>query len=162
AESGGQVGDTGGFRTDTGDDRVDDTRHAGQWLNAHLVTMESGVLFVGQDADMAIDSHRRAGTRDSLTRTHLLPSALRYFLPDHATQAGSLVEDGRLRFDFSNFSPVADEELAEIEWQANRKLISNAPVDTVVTSQDEAKKMGALAFFGDKYGEIVRVVKIGD
>ncbi len=162
AESGGQVGDTGVVRTETGVARVDDTRHAVQGLHAHLVTMESGVLFVGQDAELAIDSPRREGIRKSHTGTHVLHWALRDVLGDHATQAGSLVEDGRLRFDFSNFSPVADEELAEIEWQANRKLISNAPVDTVVTSQDEAKKMGALAFFGDKYGEIVRVVKIGD
>ena len=117
---------------------------------------------VGQDAELAIDSPRREGIRKSHTGTHVLHWALRDVLGDHATQAGSLVEDGRLRFDFSSFSALAEEELAEVEWQANRKLISNAPVDTVVTSQDEAKKMGALAFFGDKYGEVVRVVRIGD
>ncbi|HEX7099736.1 MAG TPA: alanine--tRNA ligase [Acidimicrobiia bacterium] len=162
AESGGQVGDTGVVRTETGVARVDDTRHAVQGLHSHLVTMESGVLFVGQDAELAIDSPRREGIRKSHTGTHVLHWSLRNVLGDHANQAGSLVEDGRLRFDFSNFSPVSDEELAEVEWQANRRLISNAPVDTVVTTQDEAKKMGALAFFGDKYGDVVRVVKIGD
>ena len=162
AEAGGQVGDTGMIRTETGVARVDDTRHAVQGLHTHLVTMESGRLFVGQDAELAIDSPRREGIRKSHTGTHVLHWALRDVLGDHATQAGSLVEDGRLRFDFSSFSALAEEELAEVEWQANRKLISNAPVDTVVTSQDEAKKMGALAFFGDKYGEVVRVVRIGD
>ncbi|HLU30998.1 MAG TPA: alanine--tRNA ligase, partial [Acidimicrobiia bacterium] len=162
AESGGQVGDTGTIVTETATARVDDTRHAIQGLHSHLVTVESGTLQVGQEAELAIDSLRREGIRKSHTGTHVLHWSLRSVLGDHATQAGSLVEDGRLRFDFSNFSGLSDEELGEVEWQANRKLISNAEVDTVVTTRDEAKRMGALAFFGDKYGERVRVVKIGD
>src|SRR5690606_4157495 len=162
AESGGQVGDTGVIATETGVGRVDDTQHAIQGLHGHRVTMESGTLQVGQTADLAIDSPRREGIRKSHTGTHVLHWALRSVLGDHATQAGSLVEDGRLRFDFSNFSGLSDEELGEVEWEANRRLISNAPVSTTVTTQDEAREMGALAFFGDKYGEKVRVVRIGD
>ncbi|MFP3916001.1 MAG: alanine--tRNA ligase-related protein, partial [Actinomycetota bacterium] len=162
AESGGQVGDTGTIVTETGTARVDDTHHAIQGLHGHIVTVESGTLHVGQDADLAIDSPRREGIRKSHTGTHVLHWALRAVLGEHATQAGSLVEDGRLRFDFSNFSALSDEEQGEVEWEVNRRLISNAGVSTVVTSRDEARRMGALAFFGDKYGERVRVVKVGE
>ncbi|HEX2154414.1 MAG TPA: alanine--tRNA ligase [Acidimicrobiia bacterium] len=162
AESGGQVGDTGVIITESGTARVTDTRHAIQGLHGHLATVESGSLHVGQDADLAIDSPRREGIRKSHTGTHVLHWALRSVLGDHATQAGSLVEDGRLRFDFSNYSAVSDEDLAHVEWEANRRLISNAEISTVVTSRDEAQEMGALAFFGDKYGEKVRVVSIGE
>lgn len=88
--------------------------------------------------------------------------AIRDVLGDHAGQAGSLVEDGRLRFDFSHFSQLAPQELSEIEAEINRRLVANAQVTTAVTTKEEAEEMGALAFFGDKYGDIVRVVQIGD
>ena len=162
AESGGQVGDTGLLETETGVARVVDTQHAIQGLHGHRVTVESGSLSVGQEVELAIDSPRREGIRKSHTGTHVLHWALRSVLGDHASQAGSMVEDGRLRFDFSHFAGLADEELAEVEWQANRRLIANSEVNTTVTSKDEAQEMGALAFFGDKYGETVRVVTIGD
>ena len=162
AESGGQVGDTGSLSTETGVGRVDDTQHAVQGLHGHRVTVERGVLQVGQEADLAIDSPRREGIRKSHTGTHVLHWALRDVLGEHAGQAGSLVEDGRLRFDFSHFSALGDEELSEVEWRANHRLIGNPPVTTTVTSRDDALAMGALAFFGDKYGERVRVVEIGD
>ena len=162
AEAGGQVGDSGLIRTETGVGRVDDTRHAIQGLHGHRISVESGVLQVGQDAELAIDSPRREGIRKSHTGTHVLHWALRDVLGDHANQAGSLVENGRLRFDFSNFSGLADEELSEVEWRANQRLIANHAVATEVTTRDHAQEMGALAFFGDKYGETVRVVKIGE
>ncbi|MGH8910943.1 MAG: alanine--tRNA ligase [Acidimicrobiia bacterium] len=162
AESGGQVGDRGVMSTDTGVGRVDDTRHAIQGLHSHRVTVEKGVLRVGQDVELAIDSPRREGIRKSHTGTHVLHWALRSVVGEHASQAGSLVENGRLRFDFANFAALSDEEVSAVEWEANRRLIGNAPVSTTVTSKDQAKEMGAIAFFGDKYGETVRVVQIGD
>jgi alanyl-tRNA synthetase len=116
---------------------------------------------VGQAADLAIDSPRREKIRKSHTGTHVLHWALREVLGSHAHQAGSLVESGRLRFDFSHFSPVAPTEVAEIESLANRRLIENGHVTTTITTKQEAESEGALAFFGDKYGETVRVVRIG-
>ena len=161
-ESGGQVGDTGVIETETGTAVVEDTHHAVQGLLGHLVRVTSGTISVGQTATAAIDSPRRDSIRRSHTGTHVLHWALRDVLGKHATQAGSLVEDGRLRFDFSHFSKVAPEELAEIEAEVNTRLIDNRPVTTSVTSKEEATDMGAMAFFGDKYGEVVRVVRVGD
>ena len=162
AESGGQVGDTGFVVTDTGTAAVGDTQHGVQGLHGHRVTVERGTLQVGQDAELAVDSPRREGIRKSHTGTHVLHWALRDVLGEHANQAGSLVENGRLRFDFSNYAALSPEELSDVEWQANRRLIANSDVTTTVTSRDEAVDMGALAFFGDKYGERVRVVRVGD
>ncbi len=162
AESGGQVGDSGRLQTETGSGYVSDTQHAVQGLHGHRLRIEAGSIHVGQVADLSIDSPRREGIRKSHTGTHVLHWSLRTVVGDHANQAGSLVEDGRLRFDFSNFSGLSPEDLASVEWEANRRLISNAEVSTTVTTKDEAQQMGALAFFGDKYGEKVRVVKIGD
>lgn len=162
AESGGQVGDAGTIRSETGTLAVRDTQHALQGLHGHRGTVESGELLVGQSVDLSIDVPRRDRIRKSHTGTHVLHWAIRDVLGDHASQAGSLVESGRLRFDFSHFSSTSQEEIDEVERLANTRLIDNGPVSTTVTSQDEAKQMGALAFFGDKYGETVRVVKVGD
>ena len=162
AESGGQVGDSGTIRSETGEVAVIDTQHALQGLHGHRGTVESGELIVGQRVDLVIDEPRRDRIRKSHTGTHVLHWAIRDVLGDHASQAGSLVESGRLRFDFSHFSATSREELDEVERLANTRLIDNGPVTTTVASQDEAKQMGALAFFGDKYGETVRVVKVGD
>ncbi len=162
AESGGQVGDTGSIVTESGRLAVSDTRHAVQGLHGHRAKVVSGTVAVGQDADLDIDSERRKRIRKSHTGTHVLHWALREVLGSHAAQAGSLVESGRLRFDFSHFAALADAEIAEIEARANRRLIDNARVETVVTSKEEAKSAGALAFFGDKYGEQVRMVRVGD
>ena len=162
AESGGQVGDTGTLRTQTGEVAVADTQHALQGLHGHRGTVTSGDISVGQEVDLVIDEPRRDRIRKSHTGTHVLHWALREVLGEHANQAGSLVESGRLRFDFSHFSATSETELREIEALANSRLIDNDEVSTTVTSQDEAKQMGALAFFGDKYGETVRVVKVGD
>ncbi|MPZ52846.1 MAG: alanine--tRNA ligase [Acidimicrobiia bacterium] len=162
AESGGQVGDTGSIVTPTGLLEITDTQFAIQGLHSHRARVASGHVEVGQDIDATIDSVRREGIRKSHTGTHVLHWALREILGDHAQQAGSLVDDGRLRFDFSHFTGLSDEQLGEVEWQVNRRLISNDTVGTTVTTNDEAREMGAIAFFGDKYGEKVRVVKIGD
>ena len=162
AESGGQVGDTGLIRTETGEALVTDTRHVIQGLHGHRAKVTKGELLVGQPVSSAIDSPRRAGIRKSHTGTHVLHWAIRDVLGDHAHQAGSLVEDGRLRFDFSHFSQVAPEQLGEIEAEINQRLVDNSRVSTTITSKEQAEAMGALAFFGDKYGEVVRVVEIGD
>jgi alanyl-tRNA synthetase len=161
-ESGGQVGDTGSIETDTGTARVSDTQHALQGLHGHRAQVVSGYLATGQPARAAIDSPRREAIRKSHTGTHVLHWAIRDVVGEHAGQAGSLVEPGRLRFDFSHHAQVPSEELAEIESEVNERLIANHDVNTQVTSKDEAQEMGAIAFFGDKYGETVRVVSIGD
>ncbi len=161
AESGGQVADHGTIRTNTGTAAVTDVRHAVQGFHGHRGRITGGTLQVGQEAELVIDSVRRAGTRRSHTGTHVLHATLREVIGEHAHQAGSLVEPGRLRFDFSHFQGTTAEELAQIEATANRRLIDNSRVRTTVTSQEKAKDMGALAFFGDKYGETVRVVQIG-
>ncbi|HZD24412.1 MAG TPA: alanine--tRNA ligase [Acidimicrobiia bacterium] len=162
AESGGQIGDTGRIETDSGTAVVVDTKHVIQGLHGHRVKVMKGRLRTGQPVRSAIDSPRREGIRKSHTGTHVLHWALRDVLGDHANQAGSLVENGRLRFDFSHFSQVAPQELAEVESEVNSRLVANSRVTTTVTTKQEAEAMGALAFFGDKYGEIVRVVEIGD
>ncbi len=161
AEAGGQVGDRGTIETPTGIISVEDTKHAVQGFHGHRGKVTKGFVQIGQEASLQIDSPRRERIRKSHTGTHLLHWALREVVGEHAHQAGSLVEPGRLRFDFSHFDAVKDEELAEIERLTNENIITNAGVTTTVTSMDEAKEMGALAFFGDKYGDTVRVVQIG-
>ena len=161
AESGGQVGDIGSIETETGNAVVVDTQHAIQGLHGQKVRVTDGYLVVGQAVQSAIDSPRRDAIRKSHTGTHVLHWALRDVLGDHANQAGSLVEPGRLRFDFSHFSQVKAEELAIIEAEVNSRLVANSQVKTTVTSKDDAAEMGAIAFFGDKYGETVRVVQVG-
>jgi alanyl-tRNA synthetase len=160
-ESGGQVGDTGIIETDTGRGVVLDTQHAIQGLHGHRLRVQSGYLAVGQLAAATIDSPRRDAIRKSHTGTHVLHWALRDVLGDDASQAGSLVGPGRLRFDFSHFTQMAPEELAEVEAEVNERLIENNRVTTTVTTKDMAEEMGALAFFGDKYGDTVRVVQVG-
>ena len=162
AESGGQVGDTGVIETETGTGSVRDTQHALQGLHGHRLEVESGFIAVGQQATAVIDSPRREAIRKSHTGTHVLHWALRDVLGEHARQAGSLVEPGRVRFDFSHFAQVAPQELADVEAEVNQRLIDNARVETTVTTKEQAEKMGALAFFGDKYGETVRVVRVGE
>jgi len=162
AESGGQVGDTGIIETPTGTAEVRDTQHAIQGLHGHRARVVRGDLVTGQPVSAAIDSPRREGIRKSHTGTHVLHWALRDVIGEHAGQAGSLVDDGRIRFDFSHFTQTAPEALAEVEEEVNRKLVDNYGVSTTITTKQEAEAMGALAFFGDKYGDIVRVVEVGD
>ena len=162
AEAGGQVGDTGLIETETGALEVTDTQGPVPSLHGHRAKVIRGFAQVGQEVQLSIDSPRRERIRKSHTGTHILHWSLRDVLGDHVRQAGSLVEAGRLRFDFSHFKALDPEELAEVELRANRRTVENAAVSDRVTSKKEAEDMGALAFFGDKYGEQVRVVRIGD
>ena len=160
AESGGQVGDTGVITTPTGRAVVHDTQAVLPGLVVHRATIEGDVL-AGQDALAVIDATRREATRRNHTGTHLLHSALRQILGDHVRQQGSMVAPDRLRFDFSHPTGVRPEELAEVAEAANADVLSDAAVEVTETSKAEADALGALAFFGDKYGDRVRVVRAG-
>jgi alanyl-tRNA synthetase len=161
AESGGQVGDTGIVRTETGVARVVDTTHAVPGLHRHVIEMVEGYLQPAQEAVASVDNERRDSIRRNHTATHLLHWAFRTVLGEHVKQHGSLVAPDRLRFDFSHFSQVGPDELAEAERLANGEVLANDPVRAYETTQDEARRLGALALFGEKYGDIVRVVEAG-
>ena len=162
AEAGGQVGDSGTIVSNTGELEISDTRHPVAGLSGHLARVTRGWVGTGQRVRAGIDSLRREGIRKSHTATHILHWALREGLGDHVRQAGSLVADGRLRFDFSHYSGLEPRQMFEIDMLTNQKVIGNGSVDTTLMHIDEARASGALAFFGDKYGEQVRVVQIGD
>jgi alanyl-tRNA synthetase len=161
AESGGQVGDHGEIRTHTGKVRVDDAQWAGPAI-MHLGTVHSGEIRAGQDAIGEIDRLRREATARAHTSTHIVHWTLKHMLGDHARQAGSLVAPGRLRFDFPHPSAVSDETMQESELEVNRRLAEDEAVRIFETTMDEAKSLGAVALFGEKYGDIVRVVEIGE
>jgi len=161
AESGGQVGDTGTATTETGMLQVTDTQHAVQDLHGHRVTVRSGSVSVGQVAALAVDPGRRERIRKSHSGTHILHWALRTVVGPHVRQAGSLVESGRFRFDFSHYEGLTDEEVFEVERLANERVVENAHVRAYQVTREEAEEMGALAFFGDKYGDVVRIVEAG-
>ena len=161
AESGGQVGDTGFITTESGRARVLDTQSVLPGLIVHRAIVEDGELFPLQDALATIDAGRRNATRRHHTGTHLLHSALRAVLGDHVRQQGSLVAPDRLRFDFSHPKALRREELAEVSQAANADVLTDASVEVTETSKAEAEALGALAFFDDKYGERVRVVRAG-
>ncbi len=160
AEGGGQVGDQGVIVTETGRFEVVDTQVVAGGLIAHRGRV-SGEILPGQVAAATIDGVRREATRRNHTATHLVHAALRTVLGDHVRQQGSLVAPDRLRFDFSHPSAPAPEELAAVVELVNGDVVANGGVETVVTSKREAEDLGAIAFFGDKYGERVRVVRAG-
>jgi alanyl-tRNA synthetase len=160
AEGGGQVGDTGTIATETGTAQVLDTIAPLPGVIAHRAKVK-GTIHPGQEAVATIDGDRREAIRRNHTATHLLHAALRDVLGDHVRQQGSLVASDRLRFDFSHHGSMADEERLAVLDQANRDVVTDDEVETVVTSKDEAAAMGAVAFFGDKYGDTVRVVRAG-
>ena len=165
AESGGQVGDTGTISADGTVVSVIDTTFALPGLRRHVVRVGSGhdlTLSPGQLVEASIDSDRRAAIRRNHTGTHLLHYALRKVLGGHVKQAGSLVSADRLRFDFSHYAAVTVEEIVEIERIANAETLNNAPARVFETTKDEATGLGAIAFFGDKYGDIVRVLEVGN
>jgi alanyl-tRNA synthetase len=163
AESGGQVGDTGTIRSDAGDAaEVIDTTFALPGLRRHTARVTSGVLHAGTPVTAEIDVARRAAIRRNHTGTHVLHYALRKVLGEHVKQAGSLVAPDRLRFDFSHYDAVTDAEIAEIERIANDETLANSPARAFETTKDEATALGAIAFFGDKYGDIVRVLEVGN
>ncbi len=160
AESGGQIGDTGTIVTESGIAEVYDTQQAVPGLVVHKARLD-GDLVAGQDALATIDTPRREAIRRNHTATHLLHSALRTVLGDHVRQQGSLVGPDYLRFDFSHHAQPSPAELEEVFALANEAVLTDVPVETVETSREEAEKMGAVAFFGDKYGSSVRVVRAG-
>jgi alanyl-tRNA synthetase len=162
AESGGQVGDSGTVTTPTGTVRITDTQYALPGIHGHRGKVVDGHVQIGQDATTEIDHVRRERIRKNHSGTHILHWALRDVVGEHVHQAGSLVAPDRLRFDFSHYAGLADEELRHIEQVVNARIIENAAVTTLETTKAEAEEMGALAFFGEKYGDRVRVVKTGD
>jgi alanyl-tRNA synthetase len=161
-ESGGQVGDTGTVRSDGSSFTVSDTQRPVPGLVVHRGRLESGSLAVGQNAELCIDTERRNAIRRNHSATHVLHWALRSVLGTHAQQKGSLVGPDRLRFDFTHPKPVSKEELLRIEDLANGAILENHPVQTDVLSMEEAKTRGAMMLFGEKYGERVRVLSMGD
>jgi alanyl-tRNA synthetase len=162
AEGGGQVGDTGLIRTPSGVIRVVDTVPAGDRSTVHTGVVESGEVRPGEEAHAEVDADRREATARAHTSTHVVHATLRELLGEHARQAGSLVEPGRLRFDFPHPSAVPPEQLEEAELVANRRLAMDDAPSIFETSMEEAKRLGAVMLFGEKYGDTVRVVEIGD
>ncbi len=162
AEGGGQVGDHGTIRTATGVIRVVDTQSAGPHAIMHVGIVDSGEVRADQEVQAAVDAARREATARAHTSTHIVHWTLKHLLGEHARQAGSLVAPGRLRFDFPHPSAVPREVLEEAEAEANRRLALDDPVRIYETTFDEAKAQGAVALFGEKYGDLVRVVEVGD
>ncbi|HYR65151.1 MAG TPA: alanine--tRNA ligase, partial [Reyranella sp.] len=161
AESGGQLGDTGRFVGAGGEAAITDVQKMVGDLHAHHAKVEKGELKVGDDVVMTIDPIRRAQLRAHHSATHLLHEALRRHLGEHVTQKGSLVAPDRLRFDISHTKPISLEELRKIEDEVNQRIRLNSPVDTRLMTPEEAIAAGAMALFGEKYGEEVRVLSMG-
>ncbi len=161
AESGGQVGDTGIWRSKSGRGRVMATDKREGGLFVHRIVVEQGTVREGEGVELVVDVERRKSIQRSHSATHLLHAALRRRLGEHVKQQGSLVEPGRLRFDFSHFAPLTKEDLAAVEQDVNAHILTNEPAHVEQTSMDEAISRGALAFFGEKYGERVRLVEMG-
>ncbi|HWE56514.1 MAG TPA: alanine--tRNA ligase [Acidimicrobiales bacterium] len=162
AEGGGQVGDTGTIETDSGRAAVTDTTYALPGLTRHIARLaEGGDIRVGQAASAAIDVGRRMAIRRNHTGTHLIHWALREVLGDHVKQQGSLVAPDRLRFDFTHYGPVQPDEVAAIEDLVNGAILDDADVDIRVLPKAEAESEGAIAFFEEKYGDEVRVIRAG-
>jgi alanyl-tRNA synthetase len=160
-ESGGQVSDTGMLHNAFGfAATVADVEPVGDGVRGHLVQVDAGEVTVGAPVTAEVDAARRAATRRNHTATHLLHAALRSVLGDHVKQAGSLVAPDRLRFDFVHFAAVTHDQLAEIERLVNEQVLRNAAVTTEVQSTDQAIAAGAMALFGEKYGDRVRVVAV--
>jgi alanyl-tRNA synthetase len=163
AESGGQVGDTGTITTANGAVfRVVDTQYGLPDLVVHAGVLEDGIIAEGDEVTARIDGERRDRIRRNHTATHVLHWALREVLGSHVQQAGSLVAPDRLRFDFSHFEAVTREQLDEIEARANDQVLTDAPVRHYETTKEHAESLGAIAFFGDKYGDLVRVLEAGE
>ena len=161
AEAGGQVGDSGTITSPTGRAEVTDTTYVVPDLHLHHTKAIDGEIAEGQTVIASIHADRRAAIRRNHTATHLLHWALKEVLGDHVKQQGSLVADDRLRFDFTHFEALTDEQIAEIERLANADILDNPPTRHYETSMAEAMDAGAIAFFGDKYGDRVRVLEAG-
>ena len=163
AESGGQVGDRGVIRAGEGCVfRVIDTQKQGSGVFAHIGLVTQGEIKQGDEVEALVDEQRRAATRLNHSATHLMHAALRQVLGDHVQQKGSLVDPDRLRFDFSHFQPLSADELHKIETLVNDQVRANAKVETRIMPIDQAMEAGAMALFGEKYGDEVRVLSMGD
>ena len=162
AESGGQVGDTGTVVGRSGRGEIVDTYYRGSKMIVHRVKVVSGGFHENEDVAVSIETPRRQGLRRHHTGTHLLHAGLRRVLGTHVTQAGSLVAPDHLRFDFSHGASLKDREVEQIEELVNEQVQANVPVSHSEMDLDEALRMGAMALFGEKYGNRVRVIKIGD
>ena len=161
-ESGGQSGDTGTMKTSGGSRiRVADTQKRLGDLFVHVAEIEDGDIAVGDAVEMLVDHDRRSGNRIHHSATHLIHEALRQVLGNHVVQKGSLVEPGRFRFDFAHPKSLLDKEIERVEEIANQVVMQNDPVSTRLMSVDEAIEQGAMALFGEKYGDEVRVVSMG-
>jgi len=160
AESGGQIGDRGELISDTGRFRVRDTQKQGD-VFVHFGVMQSGELTIDQALNAEIDTQRRQQIVLNHSATHLMHSALREVLGTHVEQKGSLVTEDRLRFDFSHFDAVTSSQLAKVEALVNQQIRANAAADIATMSMDAAREKGAMALFGEKYGDEVRVVQMG-
>ncbi len=160
-EGGGQVGDTGTIYTDTTMITVEDTKKSdGVYL--HLATVVNGELRVGDTVRAEVDEMRRYAVMRNHSACHLLQAALRLVLGSHVEQAGSYVDSERVRFDFTHFAALSQKELAQVESLVNAHILLGEAVETVETDIESAKKMGAMALFGEKYGSVVRMVKMGN
>ncbi len=163
AESGGQVGDHGYLKQAGGAEfQVADTRKQGGDIFGHIGKLNEGQFRVGDKVVADVDSSVRKATALNHSATHLLHAALRQVLGDHVQQKGSMVDASRLRFDFSHFEPVSHEQLIEIEKLVNEQVRKNYPVETRIMSLDDARNSGAMALFGEKYDDDVRVLSMGD
>jgi len=161
AESGGQAGDSGQISTDTANFEVTDTRKQGK-VFTHIGVCEHASFKVGDKIAAHIDEPSRLATAQNHSATHLLHAALQQVLGDHVAQKGSLVNSQRLRFDFSHFEPVSSAQLHDVERLVNQQIRLNHAIETNIMSLDDAKQTGAMALFGEKYEEDVRVLKMGD
>ncbi len=162
AEGGGQVGDRGRLQSTGGKFTVEDTRKQGGKVFLHFGKVSEGTIKTGEQLEASVDAERRQATAYNHSATHLLHAALRQILGEHVTQKGSLVDAERLRFDFSHFEPISREQLQQIEALVNEHIRRNHPVETQVMAPEAAIAAGALALFGEKYGEAVRVLRMGE
>ena len=162
ATSGGQVADTGVITAEGVEFDVEDTSKNADGIYIHSGTVKEGVVSVGNTVNAQIDADRRKSVMRNHTAAHLLQAALREVLGTHVEQAGQLVNDKEVRFDFTHFNPLTTEELSRVESIVNKEILACAPVSMQEMPIEEAKKMGAMMLFGEKYGDIVRVVKAGD
>ncbi len=162
ATSGGQAADTGYIETAEGSFKVEDTIKLLGGKIGHVGTVVSGMIRIQTQATLTVDTEKRALSGRNHSATHLLQKALRTVLGNHVEQAGSNVNDERLRFDFTHFSAMSIEELTQVEAMVNEQIQASLPVDVKLMPIDEARKSGAAALFGEKYGDVVRVVSMGD
>ncbi len=162
AESGGQVGDSGVITAGGVEFTVNDTKKTAGGVFTHLGTVSKGAISVGDTVTAQIDAVRREAIRRNHTAAHLLQAALRQVLGTHVEQAGQLVNENTVRFDFTHFSALTADEIDKVEFLVNSAILHGIPVDNREMPIDEARALGAMALFGEKYGEIVRVVKAGD